>query len=67
MKTSERIFEAGWSVGFWPLEVADKLPRGIVRFFGYLFALLLGIPCVLMSFPFIVAGTLAEIWEKANR
>ncbi len=64
--TSERIFEIGLAVYLSPVFLAEKMPRGIIRFI----AILIAIPCcfvtVLLSAPFLLFGTVLQIWEASN-
>lgn len=66
MSLSDKIMDAGLSVCFGPLVLCEKLQPGIVRFIATILALPLCLPCVLLSFPFLVVGTILDIWEKST-
>lgn len=65
--SSERIYDAGLSLICWPIDalLASRLPR-LLRFALIPLAMLLGFVGVLLSIPFLIAGTVVEMWERTG-
>jgi hypothetical protein len=64
---SDKLCNLAEDIMFFPLDTADKLPKGILRFAGYVLALPCGLVTGLLGSPFLLIALLVEMWEEANR
>ena len=65
--TSDSVSDTGLRVAFWAFELADRLPRGWMRFVGYLLSIILTLPTIVMAVPFLVVAMFLALWEEANK
>lgn len=66
---AERRWSGRWLMNgaFWPMNLAEKLPRGVIRMIGLLCGIVLVLAQMPITFVALAYDTFAEMWEVANR
>ena len=67
MKLSDRMVDFAVALAVYPIEAARKLPKGWLRFIGFLFGIPLAMATTALSIPLLPAIMLAQMWEEANQ
>lgn len=67
MSLSEKIADIGMDLTFYPLNLAYKAPRELVRFLCFPLAIPFCFVTLLLSLPFMLAMVIAEMWEEAHK
>lgn len=64
---SEKIGDTGLDLCVYPLSLAHRAPRGIIRFLCFPLAMPFCVITLILSIPFIFAVVIVEMWEEAFR
>jgi len=63
----DRLCDRATELIFWPMELADRLPKGAIRFFGFIVAFPFCFPLLLLFFPLFLVGVIVQFWDYCHR